>query len=411
MKAIAQPAPTSTGIAAASLQPLPGPTAAVQQERKPAMPGLTGIRTCLALTIILFHFTPAGLRWPAHPWVSLYPIVDIGYVFVSFFFLISGFVLSYNYGSRKEPVRPTDFWMARFSRLYPVYVFTLIVSIPMLIGEYHLRSHTQFWQGAILTPLLLQGCFPMLATFWNTVTWTLSCDVMLYLAFPWVIRFRWPRQIGLLLLMIAAFWIIGLVPHSIYILHNPDHLNHWANRFDSSFWINTLKYTPLPYICTFFAGLTLGRLHDAVNFTPRLRNVLGLVGFIGAWFAAYHIAPRVPYLLVHGGLLTPIFACIILALSGPSVWSTIFSTPPLVTIGTSTYCLYLLHFNVFVLLHTYNVPELLHVQRFDPWISYLFVVLLAMAVRKLIERPAQVAIGGWWKSRREAQAKRKAVVS
>jgi peptidoglycan/LPS O-acetylase OafA/YrhL len=392
---LAQPAPTSAGIVAESLQP-----PQVRQQRRPAMPGLTGIRTCLALTIILFHFTPAGLRWPAHPWVSLYPIVDIGYVFVSFFFLISGFVLSYNYASRSSPVRATDFWMARFSRLYPVYLFTLLVSIPFLMVEYHVRAHTQFWEGAILTPLLLQGCFPMLATFWNTVTWTLSCDVMLYLAFPFLIRLRWPRNTPVLVLMIGAFWLVGLIPHSIYILRNPDHLNHWANRFDSSFDINLLKYTPLPYICTFLAGLTLGHLQDAVAFSRRGRNILGLLGFTAALVAAYGIAPRVPYLLVHGGLFTPIFACIILSLSGPSLWSTIFSTPPLVTIGTSTYCLYLLHFNVFVLLHAHHVPERLHVQRFDPWISYLFVILLAIAVRKLIEHPCQLAIGNWWKRRR-----------
>ena len=85
-------APTSTGEAAAALQP-----AQVRSERKPALPALTGVRTLLALTILLFHFTPSGLRWEAHPWLSLYPLIDIGYVFVSFFFLISGFILAYNY--------------------------------------------------------------------------------------------------------------------------------------------------------------------------------------------------------------------------------------------------------------------------------------------------------------------------
>jgi len=81
----------------------------------------------------------------------------------------------------------------------------------------------------------------------------------------------------------------------------------------------------------------------------------------------------------------------------------VFSIPPLVTIGASTYCLYLLHFNVFVLLHLHHVPERLHVARFDPWISYVFVVLLAIAVRKWVERPAQMAIGSWWKQQRAAQ--------
>jgi peptidoglycan/LPS O-acetylase OafA/YrhL len=396
-----QPAPTSTGEAAEALQP-----PRVQHERKPALPGLTGIRTCLALTILLFHFTPSGLRWDAHPWLSLYPIVDIGYVFVSFFFLISGFILSYNYAHRPQ-MNAVDFWMARFSRLYPVYLLTLLISIPMLIVEYHVRSRGEFWQGAILTPLLLQGCFPMLATFWNTVTWTLSCEVMLYIAFPWLIRMRWPKHTGTLVLMLLGFWLVGLIPHSIYILHNPDHLNHWANRYDSSFDINFLKYTPLPYVCTFLAGLTLGRLHEAAALTNRGRTIIGLIGFTGAWYAAYHLAPRVPYLMIHGGLLTPIFVCIILGLSGPGPLARIFSIPPLVIVGSSTYCLYLLHFNVFVLLHLHHIPERLHVARFDPWISYVFVIVLAVVVRKYVEHPCQIAIGNWWKQKRDAQHMRK----
>src|ERR1700753_4303653 len=209
MLLVEEQAPTSTGEPAAELQPLPPPQAPLPVKaatgRKPALPALTGIRSLLALTILLFHFTPAGLRWNAHPWVSLYPIVDIGYVFVSFFFLISGFILSYNYADRGR-LNAVDFWMARFSRLYPVYAVTLLVSIPMLITEFHVRPRVQFWEGAILTPLLLQGCFPRLATFWNTVTWTLSCEVMLYLAFPWLMRLRWPKGTGKLLAMLLGLW-------------------------------------------------------------------------------------------------------------------------------------------------------------------------------------------------------------
>jgi len=396
-------APTEAAEPAVPTQP--ASVAAVTHVRRPALPALTGIRSLLALTILLFHFTPAGLRWDAHPWVSLYPIIDIGYVFVSFFFLISGFILSYNYGDRPK-INAPDFWMARFSRLYPVYVLTLIISIPMLIVEFHVRSRAEFWEGAILTPLLLQGCFPRIATFWNTVTWTLSCEVMLYIAFPWLMRLKWPRHTGKLLAMLAFFWIIGLITHSIYIVHDPDHLGHMPDRYSAGFWLNTLKYTPLPYVCTFLAGLTLGRLHEAAKLGVRGRMIVGISGFVTAYVVVYHLVPRLPYILIHGGLLTPMFAAIILGLSGPSPLASVFSIRPLVAIGTSTYCLYLLHFNVFILLHLNHVPERLHVERFDPWISYIFVVLLAMSVRRWVEHPAQIAIGNWWKQRRAAQKER-----
>ena len=386
-------APTSTGEPAAALQP------AVAM-RKPALPALTGLRTLLALTILLFHFTPSGLRWG---WFSLYPLIDIGYVFVSFFFLISGFILSYNYADRPGGVNIADFWMARLSRLYPVYLLTMLISLPMLVIEWHARSHAEFWTGLIATPLLLQGFFPRLATFWNTVSWTLSCEIALYLIFPWLLRLRWPRSAGKLLALGLAFWVVGLIPHTLYVFLNPDHLPGPADRYSGGLWIETLKYTPLPYLCTFLAGLTLGRLHEAAKLSARARVIVGLVGFAAVWFTAYHLADRLPYIMIHGGLLTPLFAAIILGLSGPSPLASVFSVRPLVAVGTSTYCLYLLHFNVFILLHQHHVPERLHVARLDPWISYVFIVLLAMAVRRWVEHPCQLAIGKRWKQHRAAR--------
>jgi peptidoglycan/LPS O-acetylase OafA/YrhL len=368
--------------------------------RKPALPALTGLRTLLALAILMFHFTPPGLVWKQHPSVTLYPIINIGYVFVSFFFLISGFILSYNYADRPEPVNAADFWMARLSRLYPVYALTMLISAPMLMVEWQVRPHSDFWLGTVATVLLAQGFFPHLATFWMTVTWTLSCEVMLYLAFPWLVRLRWPAGTGKLVALLLALWIVGLIPHSIYIIHDPDHLGHMADRYTDGLWINTLKYTPFPYVCTFLAGLTLGRLHEALRLEVRGRTTLAMAGFAALWFACYHFAESLPYILVHGGLLTPLFAAIILGLAGPGPLASIFSWRPLVAVGAATYALYLLHFNVILLLQRYKVWETLHLVRFDPWISYVFVVLLALAVRQWVELPAQAAIGSWWKRRR-----------
>lgn len=389
-------ASTSTGEPALPLQPAP-----IQHtERRPALPALTGLRTLLALLILLFHFTPAGLRSERFPSLSLYPLIDIGYVFVSFFFLISGFILSYNYAHRPGPINAVDFWVARCSRLYPVYLLTMLISIPMLHAEWHAHTHADFWTGAIATPLLLQGFFPHLATFWNTVSWTLSCEVVLYLAFPYLLRLRWPQHTTALALLTAALWLLGLVPHMMYLLTNPDHLPHPANRYDDGLWLNTLKYTPVAYLCTFLAGLTLGRLQDAAQLTERARVALGLAGFALAWLAAYHVVPHLPYILVHGGLLTPVWALLIVGLSGPSWLASVLSWRPLVAVGSATYALYLLHFNVFQLIHDHHWPQRLHVERWDPWISYVFVVLLAIAVRRWVEHPCQVAIMGWWKARR-----------
>jgi peptidoglycan/LPS O-acetylase OafA/YrhL len=369
--------------------------AASHAARSPVLPALTGIRGPLAIAIMLFHFTPAGLRWDAHPWLSLYPLVDNGYVFVSFFFLLSGFILFYNYADRATPLRTTDFLVARFARLYPVYLFALLVSIPLLLDQWHVRTRLDFFAGIVLTPLLLQSLVPRLATFWNAVAWALSCEALFYLAFPWLLRQRWPRSTGKLLATFTALWLIGLVPYVVYILTGYSHL--MADRYTKGFWMDVFKYTPLLFFCTFAAGVALAALHKAAALSRRGRTLTGLCGFVAAWFAFYHLAAHTPYILIVGGLFMPIFAAIILGLAGPGPVAAVFSWKPLVALGAASYCLYILHFNVLLMLHLYQVSQRLGLARFDPWVSYLFVILLALAARAWIEQPAQAAIGRWWK--------------
>lgn len=353
--------------------------------RKPPLPALTGIRTLLAFNIVLFHFTPPHLG-------PLYRIVNNGYVFVNVFFLISGYILTYNYADRAATLVKREFWLARFSRLYPVFLLALIVSFKMLQLEWNARSHAEFFQGLVLTPLLLQGWSPTLATFWNTVAWTLSSEVMLYAAFPWLIRARWPRKPAPLVLLILALWLINLIPSSLYLLLNPDHLTGPVTRYTSTHLIRFLKYTPLPYVCTFLAGITLGRLQLSLSITQRQRLAVAgaALAVLGLFF--YAVVPRVPYLIMHGGLVLPLFAALVFGLSGPHLISSVFSWRPLLMIGESSYCLYLLHFNGFNLIHTYRLPEHLHLAALDPWLSYAMLILASLAAYRFVEQPARKAI-------------------
>jgi peptidoglycan/LPS O-acetylase OafA/YrhL len=353
--------------------------------RKPPLPALTGIRTLLAIFIILFHFTPPHLG-------LLYPFIDNGYVFVGVFFLISGYVLTYNYADRAKTLVKREFWLARISRLYPVYFLVLILSLSMLQDEWHARPHAEFWRGIILTPLVLQGWSPSVATFWNTVAWTLTSECVLYLAFPWLIRLPWPKKPLQLVLLLLTLWVIGLIPHSLYLYLNPDHIVGPVDRYSSTQLIRFLKYTPLPYVCTFLTGVTLGKLQHAIILTPRQRLILSAVSLVAVGFFFYTLVRHTPYLLMHGGLMTPIFAALVLGLSGPHPISALFSWRPLLLIGESSYCLYLLHFNVFQLLHTYHVPERLHLAALDPWLSYAILILFALAVFHFVEIPARKAI-------------------
>jgi peptidoglycan/LPS O-acetylase OafA/YrhL len=372
---------TDSDMAAGSIT-VEAPKPTPRPAKRPQLPALTGIRTLLAFNIVLFHFTPPYLG-------PLRPLVENGFIFVNVFFLISGFVLTYNYSERAATLVKRDFWMARFSRLYPVYLLVLIISLKMVQLEWQARSHGEFWAGLILTPLLLQGLSPALATFWNTVAWTLSCEVSFYAVFPWLIRVRWPQRPSRLVLLLLVFWVVNMLPAVLYLLTNPDHLTEPVTRYTSTTLIRFLKYTPLPYAATFLGGVGLARLQLIIEISERKRMAIAAAALVGLGLFFAFAAPHVPYLIKHGGLLMPLFAALVFGLSGKNPIASVFAWRPLLLIGESSYCLYLLHFNVFILIHIYHVPERLHVAALDPWISYAALILLSLAVYRFVENPAR----------------------
>lgn len=361
-------------------------------ERKPELPALSGIRTLLAIFILLFHFTPPHSE-------LIQPIINNSFIFVGTFFLISGFILTYNYADRALTLRKRDFWLARFARLYPTYLFVLLLSTPLLWAERQARPHAEFWTGLVVTPLLLQGWSPSLATFWNTVAWTLSADLLLYFMFPYVLRF-WAVRLarldrpGRLVAVILCLWLVGIAPHTWYHLTNPDHLAAPADRFTGAFWIRVLKYCPLAYVCTFMVGQTLARLHALLRLGARQRFWMASVALAAILLFFYRGAPHVPYVIIHGALLLPLFCVLVLGLAGPNPVASIFAIRPLVVFGEATFALYLLHFNVFEMIHQYHLPERLHVVAFDPWVSYIAILAMAYATVHFIEKPARRLILG-----------------
>ena len=331
---------------------------------------------------MFFHFTPPHAAY-------VRPIIEAGFTYISFFLLISGFVLAYNYAHRADTLKPGRFYAARLSRLYPVYLLSLIVSLVMLHGEYTLRPRAEFVRGVLLTPFLLQGWSPSLATFWNVVAWTLATEAMLYLAFPHIIRMRWwPREPGRLLLLFGVFWICELILPTLYMVLNPDGLQH-IDRYSSGYWLRALKYTPLPFLPIFLAGMTLGRLHAATEVSNRAKMLMALSATLIVLGVFYFAVPHLPYVLLHGGLITPVFAMLVFGLTGTHWISRALGWGPIAAFGRASLCLYLLHFNTWIVLHNFHIPERLHVQAYDPWFSYAIMLGFAYAAFRLVEKPVQ----------------------
>ena len=347
--------------------------------RRPNLPALTGIRAFLAVDIVFFHFSDPKWFGP------LAPLVKGGYVGIGFFFLLSGFVLEYSHGGRTIKLR--EFWLARFARVYPVYMLALLVSIPMLMLEWQYQSRERFVLGALLTPLLLQGWHPVLATFWNTPAWTLSSEVAFYMLFPWLVRQRWPQQAGRLLLLLLGLWGAGMVLPLLYVWLRPDGLAE-VNRYSYGIWLRALKFMPVEHVPAFVFGVVLARLHAVVELKPSQRLLIALAGLGGLSFVLY-LGAGLPYVLLHEGLLMPVFGAITLGLAGENLVARFFGLPPFVLVGEASYCLYLLHFNLWTLLHDHGWLRRLHATALDPVFSYALLLATALASYQWLEVPAR----------------------
>ena len=357
---------------------------------KPArLNALTGLRCFAAVNIVLFHFS--NPQW----FGLLAPVVNAGFVSVSYFILLSGFVLGYNYNARARAgeLDKVRFWKARFTRIYPIYLLSLLMAWGQLPQEYASHTHGMFWAGVVMTPLLVQGWIPAIATFLNTPAWTMSAEACSYFIFPWIACWKRPERVGPHLWKMAGIWVLGMVPGALYMYFNPDGIAH-PDRFSYGDWLWALKYTPYAHVASFIFGVMLAELDEIVVRNSQLRFWLGVGGFAGI-YGLLTLGPLVPYAIIHDGLLMPLFACIVLGLAGQNPLATALGWRPLVFVGEASYCLYLLHFNLWNLIHHSHVLDRLGLMRFDPWLSYVLLIGLALLALHFIEKPAQRQLRKW----------------
>jgi len=367
----------------ATLAPAPPKT-------KPApLKALTGLRCFAAINIVFFHFS--NPQW----FGFLAPVVNAGYISVSYFILLSGFVLGYNYNGRARngELDRKRFWKARFTRIYPIYLLSLLLSLNQLGTEVQTHSHAMFWAGVVLTPLLLQGWIPQISIFLNPPAWTMSAEAFYYAVFPWLARWKRPLRVAPYLAKMAGIWALGLVPGALYMAFNPDGIVH-PDRWSSAPWLSALKYTPYSHLPSFIFGVMLANLDQMIDRANRARLWLGIVGF-GGIYGLLSLGPLVPYAIIHDGLLMPLFACIILGLAGENPLAHALGVRPLVFVGQASYCLYLLHFNLWNLIHDSHLLDMLRLNAWDPWISYVLLIALAIFAMYVIEKPAQRKLREW----------------
>ena len=312
---------------------------------------LTSIRFFAALAVVFFHigFTPVSKISP-----SAGLMVNSGYVAVGLFYVLSGFVLAYNYSGLKIDRRA--FYAARFARLYPVYFLALVLALPIFLWRVSAGSEyspVRLATSLALVPPMLQAWIPQTALAWNAPAWSISVECFFYLLFPWIINWIGRRSVRSCVSIAGAMWIVAIVPSFVYVMANHGglrltgiHEESWIQA-ETWGWLGVVNFSPLLRLPEFVAGVALGcsfkRDRQArSNLFYAIAAALSLLIILLAlrWLPEY-----VPYPIMHNGALLPLWCVLIYCMAAYQAGggnTRLLAHPLLILLGEASYGIYIL---------------------------------------------------------------------
>src|SRR5438309_5804134 len=163
------------------------------------LPSLTGLRWVAAFLVFAFHSSGYGVLT-----TGWWHLTRFGFVGVSFFFVLSGVVLTW---SARPGQRTGQFYWRRFARVYPAHAVTAVVAILLYVVV--MPPHKPLWAG-LLALLLLHAWppVPVVNSAANGVSWSLSCEAFFYAVFPGLTSLlsRWSsgRRIAFVAVVLGA---------------------------------------------------------------------------------------------------------------------------------------------------------------------------------------------------------------
>jgi peptidoglycan/LPS O-acetylase OafA/YrhL len=154
------------------------PTAATQaaKQRPSRLNSLTGLRWVAAVLVFLFHLGYVG----GTTGLAIHSVIGrAGHAGLSFFFILSGFVLTW--GARPGDTART-FWRGRFVKIFPNHWVTFLVTALIMLA-----AGEALFSGPTLANLFLVQTWVPNLDFWismNAPSWSLTCEVFFYALFP-----------------------------------------------------------------------------------------------------------------------------------------------------------------------------------------------------------------------------------
>jgi peptidoglycan/LPS O-acetylase OafA/YrhL len=291
---------------------------------------LTGLRFFAALAIIFNHLN--GTLWVPANGIPL----NQG---VSFFFVLSGFILQYSYRERFASLSFSQFYLLRIARVWPSHL--AIIAVLLLQGA---RSYLN-WGQILTVTFLMQSWSPHLTTTFlmNGPSWSLSVELFFYALFPIlsIQALKHPGRPLLIASVITGLWLIFLAILSFYM--------------PVSDFIAWPGNNPLARIFEFGLGVSA---YEVFRRLPPIRNPIATmleiiaigaiilavtkIGIVTAFLGSHGPLP-LAYWVLHCGS-SWIFALVIaLFFRSEGFISRFVASKPIVYLGETSFALYLVH--------------------------------------------------------------------
>ncbi|MCU4542684.1 acyltransferase [Acinetobacter bereziniae] len=335
---------------------------------------LTSLRIFFALFVFLSHLS--FLKNDEQYAKLFYSIFNEGFLGVSFFFILSGFILAYNYKEKflLGKISKKTFYVSRLARIYPIHFFTMLVAL--ILGLISSSDNVKYILEHIF---LIQSFFSDQDIYFslNSPSWSISDEMFFYLLFPFVIFLNKSYKILLFIFFIFLIFILN------YKLS--DNLKHY--------W---LYISPIIRFSDFLLGILLFDIFERVKKiyakkeSPLIFELFAIFLFIvffifhdkidlGYRYSVYYWIPM--------SLIILIFSLSKVLYSQNSV-SNILSNKYLVWLGEISFCFYLIHLLVIQVMNYIRVKLSLSIDLLLFSIFIFIFTLIASAIAyKFIEKP------------------------
>ena len=174
------------------------------------------LRGIAALSVLLWHYQhfffadPSTFDVSQQPFFTLFKTFYLnGELAVQLFWAVSGFVLCHSYMSRAD-TRWRQFFWARFSRLYPLHLITLITVAALqlinqrVLGSYRIYEFNDV-KHFVFNVFFMQGWGINDGFSFNAPTWSVSVEIVVYIIFFFLLKtLKRTRLVGAIVLL--ALW-------------------------------------------------------------------------------------------------------------------------------------------------------------------------------------------------------------